>query len=129
MAIKTRSAKAKGQDLQKTVCKKISELLGIPYGKDEEISSRESGQSGTDIRLSPRLRKLFPFSIECKNQQKWGIKPAIEQAKQNQYPNTYWLVVFKKTGRTKEDRIKPVVMMDLDDFFELLSKLKFKGDL
>ena len=51
MVIKTSSAKAKGRSLQQWVCQKISDLLNIPWGKDELIASREMGQSGVDIRL------------------------------------------------------------------------------
>jgi hypothetical protein len=82
--IKTSSAKAKGRNLQKWTCQKISELLGIPWGKDELIASREMGQSGTDVRLVEEAQERFPFSVECKYQETWSVPSWIKQAKKNQ---------------------------------------------
>ena len=71
--IKISSAKAKGRNLQKWVCGKISKLLNIPWGKDELIASREMGQSGTDVRLIGEALEKFPYSVECKWQETWSI--------------------------------------------------------
>ena len=81
--ISVRSAKAKGRRLQQWTAKQISDLSGIPCGKDEEICSREMGQSGTDVRLSKNVKKLFPYSIETKCQERFNVVSAIEQAKSN----------------------------------------------
>ncbi len=115
--IKPSSAKAKGRNLQNWVCKKISELLGIPWGKDEEIASREMGQAGVDIRLVGRALRRFPFSVECKWQESWSILSWIKQAQMNQKPGTDWLLVAKK------NRIKPVVILDAERFFEILKEV------
>lgn len=116
MRIKTSSAKAKGRNLQQWVCKKISELLDIPWGKDELIASREMGQPGTDVRLVGEAQERFPFSVECKWQESWSVLAWIKQAQENQKAGTDWLLVIKK------NRIKPVVVMDGERFFELLRK-------
>lgn len=116
--IKPRSAKNKGMRLQKLVGERISKLIGLPFGPDEDIASRESGQPGTDIRLSKKARKWFPFSIEAKNQERISIYKAIEQAKSNMYENTDWLVVAKKNHHD------PIVIMDLEVFFGLLERLE-----
>ena len=71
------SAKAKGRRLQQFICTKISDLLNIPWGKDELIASREMGQSGTDIRLIGTAKKRFPYSVECKWQETWSIHSFI----------------------------------------------------
>jgi len=113
--MKTSSAKAKGRKLQQLVAKKISELTGIPHGKDCLIESREMGQSGVDVKLIGEARDKFPFSIECKNCEKWTMSSFIDQAKSNIMPDTMWLLVMGK------NRAKPVVCMDLDDFFEIIS--------
>ena len=47
-ARKTKSCKAKGRRLQDKICKEIAELLGVPYGPDEEVAPREMGQKGPD---------------------------------------------------------------------------------
>jgi len=115
MVAKTRGAKLqKGQRLQKWVCEKISNLLCIPFGVDEQIASRESGQPGTDIRLVGEAKKLFLFSVECKNQETWSIPAWIKQAKNNQADGTDWLLIVKK------NRFDPIIVMDAENFFKLL---------
>lgn len=113
MATKIASRKAKGRALQQFVAKKISEILGIPCGKDTEITSREMSQSGTDVRLSERVESLFPFSVECKNVEALNLWSAIDQAKANQKLNTSWLLFCKR------NRIDPVVVMDADEWFDM----------
>jgi len=108
------SAKAKGRALQKWACQKISELLGIPWGKDELIASREASQSGTDVRLIGEAKRRFPYSVECKSQETWSVPSWIKQAKNNQMEGTDWLLICKR------GREKPVVIMDAERFFELL---------
>lgn len=114
--IKTSSAKAKGRSLQNWTCQKISDLLGIPWGKDELIASREMGQNGTDVRLVNEAQERFPFSVECKNQEKWNVPAWIKQAKDNQKEGTHWLLIAKK------NHAKPVVIMDAETFFELFKE-------
>lgn len=110
------SAKAKGRNLQQWTCKKISELLNIPWGKDELIASREMGQPGTDVKLVGEAQERFPFSVECKWQESWSVLTWIKQAQENQKAGTDWLLIMKK------NRIKPVVVMDGERFFELLRR-------
>lgn len=121
--IKTSSAKAKGRDLQKWVCEQISKLTGYPWGKDQPIESRPMGQSGVDVRLEQVVLKLFPFSVESKRWENWSVPSWIEQARENQLPNTDWLLVMRKSHRP------PVVVMDGEAFFRLLERTKPKcGD-
>lgn len=112
------SAKAKGRNLQQWVCQKISDLLGIEWGKDELIASREMGQAGTDVRLLGEAQERFPFSVECKWQESWSVLAWIKQAQENQKAGTDWLLVLKK------NRVKPVVVMDGERFFELLRRIQ-----
>lgn len=114
--MKSSSAKAKGRSLQQWVCQRISDLLGLPWGKDELIASREMGQKGTDVRLLGEAQERFPFSVECKNQEKWSVLEWIKQARRNQKDNTDWLLVLKK------NKTEPVVVMDAARFFELLRR-------
>jgi hypothetical protein len=79
------------------------------------IQSRPMGQKGTDIILTKEARKLFPFSVECKNCETWHIQKDIEQAMYNTYDNTEWLLVYKRNGS------KPVVVMDAEVFFERIA--------
>lgn len=118
--ISVQSAKAKGRNLQKWTAMQISLLIGMEHGKDCPIESRPMGQNGVDIRMEKKALKRFPFSVECKNQQSWGVHKWIEQAKANMLPNTDWLIIAKRNNH------KPVVMMDAVRFFELLNQVKKK---
>lgn len=113
MAISIAARKQKARELQQAVCRRISNLIGLPWGKDKPIESRPMGQTGVDVRLDAEALKLFPFSIECKRQEAWDVQGWIRHAKENQIPGTDWLLVAK---RSRQD---PVVIMDLDAFFRL----------
>ena len=112
------SRKSKGRELQKFIAEEISKLTGIPCGKDEEITSREMGQSGTDIRLSKRVLKKFAYSVECKNCESWSIPSWISQAKKNQLPDTDWLLFITKNGHEE------IAILDAKTFFSILKKAK-----
>lgn len=114
--ITPQSAKAKGRELQKWVCNKISLSTGFPWGKDQPIESRPMGQSGVDVRMESKVLKTFPFSVECKWQESWSIPAWVKQAELNQLPNTDWLLVVKRS------RQKPVIIMDAELFFQLYDK-------
>lgn len=115
--ISVAAAKSKGRNLQQQVCQLVSDLTGIPYGIDELIASRPMGQAGTDVQLIGKARKLCPFSIECKRQESFSIPAWVRQAKENQLPDTTWLLVAKRS------REKAIVILALDEFFNLLSQI------
>ena len=112
------SAKDKGRRLQQTVCQKVSELTGLPWGKDCPIESRPMGQSGVDVRLDTEARKLFPFSVEAKWQESWDMPGWIRQAQANEMKDTDWLLVVKRSHSL------PVCIIDLNTFFKILDHLK-----
>ena len=111
--MKTSSCKAKGRKLQQYVAEQISNILDIPWGKDELIRSREMAQSGVDVVLLGRAKEKFPWSIECKNTEKLNLWDAIRQARDNQQDGTDWLLVVKKNHEG------PVVCIDSMVFFKL----------
>lgn len=108
------SRKGKARTLQKWVCEQISKYTGVSCGIDEEITSREMGQSGTDVRLSKEMLKRFPFSVECKNQETWSLPGWILQAKKNMIPGTNWILFLTKNGHEE------VVVLDATVFFKHL---------
>ncbi|NIU01106.1 MAG: hypothetical protein GWN01_09325 [Nitrosopumilaceae archaeon] len=115
--IRISSAKQKARRLQRWVCCKISLLIDLPWGssgQDQPIESRAMGQSGPDIRLERHACLLFPFSVECKCQEKWNVHSWIDQAQSNKRPGTDWLIVAKRSRKT------PVVIMDAETFFSLV---------
>ena len=91
--MKSRSAKNKGKRLQN----KIRDLILEKFStlENDDVRSITMGDSGEDILLSPAARKLFPFSVECKNQEKLNIWSALDQAEQNSGEHTP-LVIFKR---------------------------------
>lgn len=109
--MKTSSAKAKGRRLQTWVANQVSRVTGYKSGKDKHIAPREMGQSGTDIRLVGEVREDFPFSVECKNAEKWDMHEWIKQAKDNQEPNMDWMLVVSR------NRDHKYVIMDALEFF------------
>lgn len=122
MAISIKSRKAKARRLQNWVAEKISELLGIPCGKDKDIQGREMGQSGTDVRLMGKAKELFKYSVECKFCETWAIPSWIKQAKSNQDEETDWLLFIKK------NRHEEIMVMDAAAFFRLCKKALGKED-
>ena len=98
--ISVSSRKAKGRNLQYKVCEMLGEKLGIEFNQSDDnclIHSREMGQHGTDIVLRGEAGERFPFSIECKNQEKLNLNEAIKQAKENKGDRD-WIVIHKKKG-------------------------------
>lgn len=113
------SAKDKARRLQQWVAKKISEVTGIPWGKDELIESREMGQSGVDVKLYGDAKEKFPFGIECRYRETWNIPGWIRDAKEYKKPEdgfTDWLLFVKKNHHEE------IVIMDGVVFFDLIDR-------
>ena len=105
-----KTAKAKGRRLQNAVVKKL--LLLLPGVQPDDIQSRSMGSNGEDIILSPYARSKFPYSVECKNQEKLNLWKAWEQTQGNADEYQPLLIVGK-------NNTKPLAVVDLDHFFEL----------
>ena len=110
--MKTSSAKAKGRRLQQKFMQLLIEKLDID---PEDIESRSMGAAGEDLIMSKAARNKFPFSIECKNQERMNIWSAWEQANGNK--GIYQpLVVIKKNG------VPPLVVLDAENFLEYVKE-------
>ena len=110
--MKPRSAKNKGKRLQN----KVRDLILEKFNKkleEDDVRSITMGDSGEDILLSPAARKLFPFSVECKNQEKLNIWSSLEQAESNSGKHTP-LLIFKR------NRTKTYAVLEFDKLLELL---------
>lgn len=119
--IKTSSAKGKGRNLQYWVCERIAKLFGISFVQSDDnclIQSRPMGQHSVDIILRGELKKKFPFSIECKAQETLNIKEWIRQARENELPDTSWMLIFKKQTLGS----KPIVCLDFETFLQHYKK-------
>ena len=117
--MKTRSAKSKGRRLQN----QIKELLLESFKELEpdDVRSTTMGDSGEDVLLSPAARKLFPFSVECKNQEKLNIWSSLEQAETNAGKHMP-LLIFKR------NRSKTYATLQLDDLMRLLDEKQQSSD-
>jgi hypothetical protein len=114
--MKPRSAKAKGRKLQNNVRDLIQEHF--PQLHPDDVVSTQMGGSGVDIQLSPAARKVFPYSIECKNTEKLNIWEALKQAETNVKDGTQAALFFKR------NHSKTYVAIEAEHFFELITKLQ-----
>jgi hypothetical protein len=73
------------------------------------------GAQGEDIRLSPKARERFPFSIECKNIAAFAGYKFYEQAVENSGEHIPIVVV-------KANRQQPLVLMDAEEFIRIMGK-------
>jgi hypothetical protein len=93
-------------------------LEHFPQLEPDDVVSTLMGDSGTDIKLSPAARKVFPYSPECKNQEKLNIWASLEQAEKNTKDGTAPVLFFKR------NRTKMYVAMEANHFFELINRLQ-----
>ena len=107
--MKTQSAKSKGRRLQQWVRDVLVESLNI---HPEDIESRSMGAGGEDLIMSRAARKSFPYSIECKNQEKINIWSAYQQAQENSKGYTPIVVL-------KRNNVKPLILIDAESFIDL----------
>ena len=115
-----KSNKQKGRRLQQWVVSKL--LLLLPGVKTDDVVSRPMGSNGDDIMLSPYARKLFPYSIECKNQESGNVWKAYEQAGANS-GNYTPIVVMKKNNH------KPLVVIDAVEFVNIMENVNAEKDI
>ena len=107
--MKVQSAKAKGRNLQKWTRERLIEELEIDV---EDIESRSMGASGEDLIMARAARKKFPYSIECKNQERVNVWESYKQALENS-GDYEPIVVIKKNHH------KPLVVIDAEAFIKM----------
>ena len=108
--MKTSSAKAKGRRLQQKFMQLLIEKLDID---PEDIESRSMGAGGEDLIMSRAARHKFPYSVECKNQEKLNIWSAWEQENSNR--GIYEpIIVIKRNGTA------PLVVLDAENFLDMI---------
>jgi len=112
--VKTQSAKAKGRKLQQWTAEQI--LQTYPHLENDDVRSTSMGVSGSDVQLSPLARKSFSYDVECKSLARVGVYRYVDQC--NNRSDTQPLVIVK------ENRRKPLAVVDAEHFFELLRNQK-----
>jgi hypothetical protein len=111
--IKPASAKQKGRSFQQQTRDLILSLF--LQLEPDDVKSTSMGAQGEDIQLSPAARKLIPYQIECKAKARAQVYTWYEQAKA--HGDHEPLVVIK------QDRKKPLVVVDAEHFFKILNKV------
>ena len=107
--MKTQSAKAKGRRLQQWVRDQLIEELDV---HPEDIESRSMGAGGEDLIMARAAREKFPYSVECKNQEKLNVWESYSQATENS-GGYEPIVVIKRNNH------KPLVVVDAEYFVRL----------
>ena len=116
ISMKTQSAKAKGRRLQQWIRDLLIEKLEI---HPEDIESRSMGDVGEDLIMARAARESFPYSIECKNQEKINIWEAYKQAEDNS-KDYEPVVVLKRNNQ------KPLILVDAEYFVNIHNSKKVK---
>lgn len=89
------SNKEKGRRLQRAVAADVAKAFALDAA---DVRSASMGAGGEDVLLSPAARKVFPFSIECKNAERLNIWTALAQASSNAPGTATPVVVFTRAG-------------------------------
>ena len=101
-----KSAKAKGRALQNYVRDEI--LTSYPELTHDDCKPAIMGESGEDIKLSALGKQVFPFSLECKNQEVLApVWKAFTQCENNAEDRTAILVI-------KKARSSPLAIVDFE---------------
>jgi len=105
--MKPRSAKNKGRRFENMVGQAIATAINEKYGRYEMV--RNAGvQSGRDIICIGIAAEKYPFSVECKCQERWDVPSYIAQAAKNCQPGQDYQIVIGK------NRMDPHIIMRLD---------------
>ena len=109
--MKNRSKQQKSRYLQNLVKDRIIKLY--PSLTKKDIRTSTTGENGADVKLlSLQARKLFPYSVECKNRSdNKQIYSFYKQA--TKHTQLEPLLVIKTL------REKPLAIIDLEHLFEL----------
>lgn len=111
------SRRSKGRVLQQMVRDLLlaaEDTLG-----PRDIESTAMGVNGADVKLSTAAFSHYPFSVECKNVAAFQGFTYYAQAQEHSDKDGGIPMVVVKANRQN-----PLVMMDLEDFIDLLQTAK-----
>ena len=75
------------------------------------------GASGEDLMLSAKARDMFPYSVECKNQETLNVWKAFDQATANSGAYQPLLII-------KRNRKEPLAVVEANHFIKLIDNSK-----
>lgn len=102
--MKNQSAKAKGRKFQQW-CRDLL-LKHAPVLTSDDVRSTSMGAGGEDILLSTAARAIYPWTVECKAQERLNIWKAWQQAVENRPVEVLEPIVF-----ITRNRQEPLVVM------------------
>ena len=108
----------KGKSFQWKVSRIIATALGVPM---DEIYSAHGGKTERDIQQSERVKQLFPYHIECKNQKTHKLREWLSQAEKDAAMEDIGLVpmvIHKFHGHSST-----YVTLSLEDFLFAICEL------
>ena len=106
MTIKTSSCKAKSRNLQNFVAGVLR--ITFPSLHETDFAPAIMGESGTDIKLSHAARQIFPWAVECKNQEHINIWKSWNQTEMNGLKEKLKpLLIMPETATTSQSRSMP----------------------
>lgn len=109
--MKQLSRKRKGKRLQNLIRSKLLETF--PHLKAEDVRVAATGENGCDVKLSKIAKRLFPYQVESKNQEKFRTLYSFwRQTKK--HGKLEPVLICKMNGE------KPLAVIDLDHFFSLV---------
>jgi hypothetical protein len=105
----TKSGKAKGRRLQNWVREALIKWFDLA---EEDVRCAIMGERGADVDIiTLAAQEKAPFSIECKNKEKFkSIYDIMDQAASHK-PELFALGIIKMNGK------RPLAIMDANDFF------------
>ena len=110
--MRTSSAKAKGRRLQDWVKKQLVKKLRLPDDTDL-VRTAIMGETGADVQLMSVIQDNFPYSIECKNQEKFkSLYTIMNQAEGH-------ATDLQPIAFLKMNRHRPLVVLDAEHFMEM----------
>jgi len=123
--MKTSSAKAKGRSFQQA----IRDILTAAFNWEEgDAESRSMGSAGVDLLFSPRARRDFPVSVECKKTRAHPARAEVSQAKANARSNELAIVVW---AGHRQGPDKAMMICDFAEFLQWYKGIKdeLPGDI
>ena len=104
----TASGKSKARLFQKFIAASICKEFGL---SEFDAVSRPMGSQGSDIIMSERARLVFPFSVECKRQEKLSIGKWMDQTCANAAKDQ--LAPLLVVRQNRDDAIAVILMKHL----------------
>jgi len=101
----------KGRRLTNHVRDKI--LKTFKHLRPEDVIVTSAGQQGEDIKLSKTAKRLFPYQVECKAQER--LKQLYKFWKQTKRHGKRQPVLIVRMNNSE-----PLAILDLEHFFDLV---------